>query len=128
LNALKLAFRLLTRACIKLLQLNRLAGFDVVFSPALRFFIDGVSGVLTDEVRIASRAAKIRSEPVAPSGVKRAAKAAAVPASMKATPVAAPVGTAGPHPKLAEMIRGAELSGADPIAVHVPEVRDAMRA
>jgi hypothetical protein len=36
---------------------------------------------------------------------------------MKVTSVAASIGAAEPRPKLAEMTRGAELSGADPIAV-----------
>jgi hypothetical protein len=54
--------------------------------------------------------------------------ATAVPAAMKLTSVAAPIGAAEPCPKLAEMTRGAELSGADPTAAHVAEASDAVRA
>src|SRR5580700_2015636 len=84
--------------------------------------------VLFDEAHVASKAAEIPPEPVAPSGIERAAEAAAVPAPMKVTSVAPSIGAAEPRPKLAEMTRGTELSGADPIAVHMTEGGDAVCA
>jgi hypothetical protein len=65
--------------------------------------------VLFDEAHVASKAAEIPPEPVAPSGIERAAEAAAVPAPMKVASVVASMGAAEPRPELAGMTRGAEF-------------------